>query len=167
MKFPTASPDRGAIFARSNRLRGGGLHIGTKHGKPVGCTDLVALRAHPFQRIAVGMLFLSVRKTDRINDQMVVDALVTEAVESFEVRGDQHFITRKKTLGKFPTDCVRFRRGNTLARQKRLRVMGKPDAGRFAEPMLGQKKFRAGGLRAAMNSRKVLFSVLVGRFALL
>ena len=113
------------------------------------------------------MQFLSVRITDRIDDQMVVDAPVTKTVESVEMRGDQHFITREKTLGKFQTDCVRFRRSNILARRERLRVMGKPDAGRFAEPMLGQKKFRAGGLPAAMNPRKVLLSVLVGRFALL
>ena len=129
--------------------------------------NFVAQFPHPFQRVAVGMQFLSVRKADRIDHQMVVNAPVAKVVESVEMRGDQHFITRKKSLGKFPTDCVRFRRGNILARRERLRVMGKPDACCFAEPMLGQKEFRAGGLPAAMNPRKVLFSVLVGRFALL
>ena len=138
-----------------------------KHGKTVGSANFVAQFSHPFQRVAVGMQFLSVRKADRIDHQMVVDASVTKVVESVEMRGDQHFVTREKTLGKFPTDCVRFRWGNNLARRERLRVMGKPDAGCFTEPMLGQKKFRAGGLPAAMNPRKVLFSVLVGRFALL
>lgn len=113
------------------------------------------------------MQFSAVRKPDRIDDQMVVDPLVATVVESVQMRGDQHLVTGEKTLGKFPTDGVRRFGGNPLFGGKRLRVLRKPDAGRFAEPMLGQKEFPAGGLPAAMNSGKVLSAVPVNGFLFL
>ena len=167
LEFPAAALDRGAVFPRSDRLRSGCLGIRAQDGQAVGGADAVAFGAHPFERAAVGVEFATVQKTDRVDDQMVMDALLTVLVCRIQVRCDQHLEVGEEGFGQRLADLVRRGVGDPLPRREGLRVVGKPDAGGLMEPLLGQQKFRAGCLPAAAHAGEVLPPVRVGRFAFL
>ena len=167
LEFPAAAFDRGAVFPRSDRLRGDCLGIRAQDGQAVGGADAVAFGAHPFEGAAVGAEFAAVQKTDRVDDQMVMDALPTVLVGRVQMRCDQHLEAGEEGLGQRTADRVRRGVGDPLPRREGLRVVGEPDAGGLMEPLFGQQEFRAGGLPAAIHAGEVLPPVRVGRLALL